>query len=150
MHKRTLIMAGFIAVTVLQGISYPAIALADDPTITQPYSASQPAGETQSSNGVENDASSDTSHDVASQTPMPSPKTTQSDTTTQSETEAQPDAEAQSEEASGKSAIPVRRPTRTRRSSPLSHPSRPNRKTAGIRTSSTTTRTASWPSARMR
>ena len=82
MHKRTLIMAGFIAVTVLQGISYPAIALADDPTATQSYSTSQPAGETQSSNGVENDATSDASHDAASsQTPMSSPKTAQSGTT---------------------------------------------------------------------
>ncbi|MFR5004541.1 MAG: hypothetical protein ACLUB5_02555 [Bifidobacterium dentium] len=49
-------MAGFIAVTVLQGISYPAIALADAPTATQSYSTSQPAGETQSSSGTENDA----------------------------------------------------------------------------------------------
>ena len=107
MHKRTLIMAGFIAVTVLQGISYPAIALADAPTATQSYSTSQPAGETQSSNGVENDASSDASHDASSsQTPMSSPKTAQSGTTTQSGTEAQPDVEAQSGEASGKSVDP--------------------------------------------
>ena len=128
MHKRTLIMAGFIAVTVLQGISYPAIALADAPTATQSYSTSQPAGETQSSSGVENDATSDASHDAASsQTPMSSPKAAQSGTTAQSGTEAQPDVEAQSEEASGKSVDPgtTADPNKTTEPAQPSEPAKP-------------------------
>lgn len=122
-------MAGFIAVTVLQGISYPAIALADAPTATQSYSTSQPAGEPQSSSGTENDASSDAaSHDAASsQTPMSSPKTAQSGATAQSGTEAQPDAEAQSEEASGKSVDPgtTADPNKTTEPAQPSEPAKP-------------------------
>lgn len=57
MNKKTIAVAGFLVVTVLQGISYPSIALGNELIQTQNQSTSQQDDETPSQNSEESTSS---------------------------------------------------------------------------------------------
>ena len=57
MNKKTIAVAGFLVVTVLQGISYPSIALGNELIQAQNQSTSQQDDETPSQNSEESTSS---------------------------------------------------------------------------------------------
>lgn len=57
MNKKTIAVVGFLVVTILQGISYPSIALGNELVQTQKQSTSQQDDETPSQNSEESTSS---------------------------------------------------------------------------------------------
>lgn len=87
MNKKTITVAGFLAVTVLQGISYPSIALGDELIQTQNQSTSQQGNETLLQNSEESISSEEgnsdtTQNDSTSQPTAPTPSTQTDNTDT--------------------------------------------------------------------
>lgn len=88
MNKKTIAVAGFLVVTVLQGISYPSVALGNELIQTQNQSASQQDDETPSQDSEESTSSEEgnsntTKSDgpsLAPTTPAPSAQTDNEDT----------------------------------------------------------------------
>ena len=96
MRRKTLITAGFIIATVLQGISYPAIALADNGANTTEQESVSSSKSEQSYNSPENDNQNDSDTNAPSTSADNATSTTidnKEDTRSTTDTTVQPKAE---------------------------------------------------------